>query len=105
MLHGYKRLRDVWADKSLSSLVVREVFPGSDVTSDEDLWRAIQNSATTFHHPVSALTHIKGRFKPSITCSHLSVLLNTIPRLAQFLLDAFWRAGRFELEDLMVSVS
>lgn len=58
MLHGYKRLRDVWADKSLSKLVVREVFPGSAVTSDEDLWRAIQNSATTFHHPVSELGRI-----------------------------------------------
>lgn len=60
MLHGYKRLRDVWADKSLSKLVVREVFPGSDVVSDEDLWRAIQNSATTFHHPVSELGFIAG---------------------------------------------
>lgn len=53
MLHGYKRLRDVWANPSLNKLVVREVYPGSDVVSDDDLWRAIQNSATTFHHPVS----------------------------------------------------
>lgn len=71
MLHGYKRLRDVWADKSLSKLVVREVFPGSDVTSDEDLWRAIQNSATTFHHPVSEIRSIGGRLNPSIRYSHL----------------------------------
>lgn len=71
MLHGYKRLRDVWADKSLSKLVVREVFPGSDVTSDEDLWRAIQNSATTFHHPVSESRRIGTRLKASITCCHL----------------------------------
>lgn len=55
MLHGYKRLRDVWANPSLNKLVVREVYPGSDVVSDEDLWRAIQNSATTFHHPVSEI--------------------------------------------------
>ncbi|KAH8759777.1 GMC oxidoreductase-domain-containing protein [Diaporthe sp. PMI_573] len=56
MLHGYKRLRDVWANPSLSKLIVREVYPGSDVVSDEDLWRAIQNSATTFHHPVGTVS-------------------------------------------------
>jgi choline dehydrogenase-like flavoprotein len=60
MLHGYKRLRDVWANPSLSKLIVREVYPGSDVVSDEDLWRAIQNSATTFHHPVSELKAYRG---------------------------------------------
>ncbi|POS78509.1 glucose-methanol-choline oxidoreductase [Diaporthe helianthi] len=51
MLHGYKRLREVWANPSLNKLLVREVYPGPDVVSDEDLWRAIQNSASTFHHP------------------------------------------------------
>lgn len=62
MIHGYKRLRDVWADKSLSKLVVREVYPGPDVVSDEDLWRAIQNSATTFHHPVSEVEGVERKF-------------------------------------------
>ncbi|KAL1861554.1 hypothetical protein Daus18300_008817 [Diaporthe australafricana] len=52
MLHGYKQLRAVWATSSLQSLARREVYPGPNVTSDEDLWRAIQRSAGSFHHPV-----------------------------------------------------
>jgi choline dehydrogenase len=36
----------------MSKIVIREVYPGLEVQSDEDLWRAIQNSASSFHHPV-----------------------------------------------------
>lgn len=100
MLHGYKRLRDVWADKSLSKVVVREVYPGSDVTSDEDLWRAIQNSATTFHHPVSELRRIRSRLELSITCSHLYCLLNTFFQVGTVSLGRVLEGGSFRVRGL-----
>jgi hypothetical protein len=53
IIHGYKQLRKVVNDPALSHLLVREVFPGTNVTSDDDLWHAIQEGSLTFHHPVS----------------------------------------------------
>ncbi|CAK3866747.1 Glucose-methanol-choline oxidoreductase [Lecanosticta acicola] len=55
ILYGYKKLRQVMQNPSAAQSVVREVFPGANVTSDADLWKAIQQSATTFHHPLGAV--------------------------------------------------
>lgn len=99
MLHGYKRLRDVWADKSLSKLVVREVFPGSDVVSDEDLWRSIQNSATTFHHPVCEL---RGYWhcKPPVTCCSRAIFANYFPQVGTVSLGRVLEGGSFRIRGL-----
>jgi len=52
MLWGYKKVREVSTSAIMAPLVVRELFPGPNVTTDEQLWTAIQDSAQTFHHPV-----------------------------------------------------
>lgn len=100
MLHGYKRLRDVWADKSLSKLVVREVFPGPDVVSDEDLWRAIQNSATTFHHPVSDLGLIGGALKASYSVLSYATLANYFFQVGTVSLGRVLEGGSFRIRGL-----
>lgn len=50
MLYGYKKLREVMTNKQTEQVLVREVFPGANVTSDEQIWKAIQMSARSFHH-------------------------------------------------------
>lgn len=61
ILHGYKKIRAAFADPAVTPILVREIFPGSNVTSDEDLWTAIQQTATSFHHPVRRISIIPMR--------------------------------------------
>ena len=55
ILYGYKLLREVVRQPEFSNLIVREIFPGANVTSDDELWRAISQGAASFHHPVCDL--------------------------------------------------
>lgn len=55
ILYGYKELRKVMSDSAITPVLVKELFPGTNATSDEDLWTAISQSALSFHHPVSTL--------------------------------------------------
>ena len=55
ILYGYKMLRKVMQHKRVAEVVVKEIFPGANVTSDEDLWDAIQKSARSFHHSLGAV--------------------------------------------------
>ena len=55
MLYGYKKLREIVHSSPMAPVVVREVFPGPNVTTDEGLWHAIQKSAQTFHHPIGTV--------------------------------------------------
>ena len=41
------------SDPNLSPFILREVYPGTNITSDADIWNAIAGSAESFHHPVS----------------------------------------------------
>ena len=52
IIAGYKQLRSVLHADALKSVVIQEIFPGAKVTSDADIWKAIQQSAQSFHHPV-----------------------------------------------------
>jgi choline dehydrogenase len=55
ILYAYKQLRSIlWSD-DLKSFVVGEVFPGHSVTTDAQIWQAIQQSAQSFHHPVGTV--------------------------------------------------
>lgn len=51
ILYGYKKLREILHSEIMKPVVLREIFPGPNVTSDEDLWLAIQQTAQTFYHP------------------------------------------------------
>jgi choline dehydrogenase len=53
ILYGYKQLRKVVADPSIAPKLAKEIYPGANVTSDDDLWHAITQGSLSFHHPVS----------------------------------------------------
>ncbi|KAL8718837.1 MAG: hypothetical protein Q9225_004082 [Loekoesia sp. 1 TL-2023] len=55
IMNGYKQLRSVLQAAPLQSTIVREVFPGANVTTDAQIWQAIQQSAASFHHPVGTV--------------------------------------------------
>ena len=56
MIYGYKKLRDeVLGTDAVKSLTVRELYPGTNVTSDEDIWAAIQKQSYSFRHPVGTV--------------------------------------------------
>jgi choline dehydrogenase-like flavoprotein len=52
IIYGYKELRKLMASEELAPYTVRELFPGPQATSDEDIWAAIQESSQSWHHPV-----------------------------------------------------
>ncbi|KAI1457784.1 GMC oxidoreductase [Annulohypoxylon moriforme] len=51
-LYGYKRLLSMMRSSTMQSVIVNEVYPGSNVTSDEDITVAFKAAARSFHHPV-----------------------------------------------------
>jgi len=54
--YGYNKLRNnILKSPNLQPFIVQETFPGSNVTSDADVWKAIQQSALSFHHPVGTV--------------------------------------------------
>lgn len=55
MLYAYKQLRAIHTSPELRPWVPIELFPGANVTSDEGLWAAIQESSRSFHHPVGTV--------------------------------------------------
>ncbi|KAK3674134.1 hypothetical protein LTR78_005981 [Recurvomyces mirabilis] len=54
ILYGFKRMRDVLASPLLSDLIVREIYPGSHVISDEDIKASIPRGAQSYHHPTGS---------------------------------------------------
>ncbi|KAF2167950.1 GMC oxidoreductase [Zasmidium cellare ATCC 36951] len=55
ILWGYKALRRVLASDWLKPLIVKEIYPGSNVTSDEGLMQAIRGGAQSYHHPMGTV--------------------------------------------------
>lgn len=55
-MYAYKRLISIMRSKTLEPVVVSEIFPGRNVTSDADIRAAMQQSARTFHHPAGAVS-------------------------------------------------
>lgn len=52
ILYGYKQMRKMMQSEQLAQYTTKELFPGPEATSDEDLWAAIQQSSQSWHHPV-----------------------------------------------------
>ena len=52
VIWGYRKLREVVAAPQLSKIVLNEIYPGEQAQSDEDLWKAIQGGAQSYHHPM-----------------------------------------------------
>jgi choline dehydrogenase-like flavoprotein len=55
IIYGYKQLRQVLGQDPLQRLITKEVFPGPEVTSTQDIWAAIQKQTYTFRHPVGTV--------------------------------------------------
>ncbi|KAF2219777.1 choline dehydrogenase, partial [Elsinoe ampelina] len=50
---GWERLRRVFEEsEALKPILVRELWPGKNVTRDEDVWDVIRQGASSFHHPI-----------------------------------------------------
>lgn len=52
MLHAVKMCREIGESEAMSAWNAREVWPGPDAHSDEDLISYIRNAAMTYHHQV-----------------------------------------------------
>ncbi|KAL2018476.1 hypothetical protein VTK56DRAFT_832 [Thermocarpiscus australiensis] len=52
VLAGYKQLRRLFALPELAAYAPTELYPGAGVTTDEQLWAAIQQGSQSWHHPV-----------------------------------------------------
>ncbi|KAI1384857.1 GMC oxidoreductase [Hypoxylon trugodes] len=50
-LYGYKRLLAMMRSDTMRHVVVNEIYPGSNVTSDADIKVALMNAARSFRHP------------------------------------------------------
>jgi len=55
ILYGYKQLRKVVQNPEIAPILGREIYPGANVTSDEDLWNAIAGGSMSFHHPLGTV--------------------------------------------------
>jgi len=55
IMYAYKELRSILQSDYVKPLIVREVFPGANVTTDAQIWQAIQQSAGSFHHAVGTV--------------------------------------------------
>ncbi|KAI8944912.1 choline dehydrogenase [Xylaria longipes] len=53
--YGYKQLRGILKSDFLRPYYVSEVWPGSNVTTDEQVWATVQQSASSFHHPMGTV--------------------------------------------------
>lgn len=49
---AYSRLLQIFRSDNLTPYYTREQYPGRNLTSDADLWAAIQGSSHDWHHPV-----------------------------------------------------
>lgn len=55
MIYAYKDFRALMTSPELSPWLPVELYPGANVTSDEDIWTAIQESSGSFHHPMGTV--------------------------------------------------
>lgn len=55
ILYAYKQYRELVSSPELRPWATVELYPGANVTSDADLWAAIQASSGSFHHPVGTV--------------------------------------------------
>lgn len=55
MLYGYKELRSLMQSDELKRFTTTELFPGSNVTTDDAIWAAIQQSSQSWHHPMGTV--------------------------------------------------
>ena len=55
ILYSYKKVRAILEQQEVAKLTVEELYPGTNVTSDKDIWAAIQANTFSFRHPVGTV--------------------------------------------------
>ncbi|KUI53793.1 Choline dehydrogenase, mitochondrial [Cytospora mali] len=55
IIAAYQSLREVMKEDPVSSLITEELYPGSAVSTDDEVWAAIQNHTYSFRHPVGTV--------------------------------------------------
>jgi choline dehydrogenase len=55
ILWGYKKLRDIMGNSALQTILPGEIYPGPDVKTDEDVWKAIQAQTLSYRHPIGTV--------------------------------------------------
>ncbi|KAI1405401.1 putative GMC oxidoreductase [Hypoxylon fuscum] len=55
IIYAYKEYRSLFTSTELSSYTPVELYPGANVTSDADIWDAIQRASGSFHHPMGSV--------------------------------------------------
>ncbi|KAH7303305.1 choline dehydrogenase [Stachybotrys elegans] len=56
VVYGYKQLRAIFRSPEIfGQYLTRELNPGDDVVTDEQLWAAIQETSNSWHHPVGTV--------------------------------------------------
>ena len=56
ILWGYKELRSIMLSPAFDGVVKREVFPGSNATSDKDVLDALKASSQSYHHVLGSVS-------------------------------------------------
>lgn len=83
-LYGYKHLLSMMRSDTMRSVIVNEIYPGSNVTSDADIKAALMKAARSFRHPAGtcSLGKVLDRsFKVKGTQNLRVVDSSAIPRL------------------------
>lgn len=53
VIHGYKQLRAIFRSPEIfGQHLVRELNPGEDVVTDDQIWTEIQKASNSWHHPI-----------------------------------------------------
>ncbi|KAA8648087.1 hypothetical protein EYZ11_007078 [Aspergillus tanneri] len=53
--YSFKQLRQILHADQLKPLILDEFYPGANVTTDQEIWAAIQNQTYSFRHPVGTV--------------------------------------------------
>lgn len=113
-LYGYKKLRGVMASKIMAPIVKGELFPGSEIQTDDELTRAMLLSAWSFHHPsgtcalgkvvdskfripgIRGLRIVDSSVLPSQPTCHTSAPVYAVAELAAQMIQEDWNRARNE---------
>uniref|UniRef100_A0A093XMV8 Alcohol dehydrogenase [acceptor] n=1 Tax=Talaromyces marneffei PM1 TaxID=1077442 RepID=A0A093XMV8_TALMA len=55
IIAGYKLLMKITQNEGIKNITVRQVFPATELTTDDEIWGAIQSQTYTFHHPMGTV--------------------------------------------------
>ncbi|KUL89615.1 hypothetical protein ZTR_00423 [Talaromyces verruculosus] len=55
IIAGYKLLMNITQHEEIKAVTVSQVFPTTELTTDDEIWAAIQSQSYSFHHPMGTV--------------------------------------------------